>query len=82
MRLPILSGVAMAAFLAASFGFVSLIQAAPLAGAMAAAPAVQMTEGPTAVEAVPLKAHDKMTHHHHHHHHEHHHHHHHHDHTM
>jgi hypothetical protein len=47
----------MATILAACFGFASLTQAASLSGTMAAAPAVQMTETPSAVEALPVKVH-------------------------
>ena len=57
MRLPTTSGLAMAAILAASLGFVGLTKAAPLAGVAAAVPAVQMTEVPSVAEALPQKAH-------------------------
>ena len=88
MRLPTTSGLAMAAVLAASFGFAGVTKAAPLAGMAAAVPAVpiiqvQMAQEPSAAEAIPEKAHHhgyahkgkmKMEHHHHHHHYHHHHH--------
>jgi hypothetical protein len=56
MRLPTKSGFAMATILAACFGFAGLTRAAPLAGLAAAVPAVQMTQVPSAVEALPEKA--------------------------
>ena len=56
MRLPTKSGFAMAAVLAASFGFAGSTQAAPLAGVAAAVPAVQMTQAPSVAEALPEKA--------------------------
>ncbi|MGH6799826.1 MAG: hypothetical protein ACRECZ_00150 [Methylocella sp.] len=86
MRLPTKTGFAMAAILAASFGFVGLTQAAPLGGGAAAVPAVQMIQAPSVAEALPEKAyHREYKHHrkpyvyrkparHHHHHHHHHHH--------
>jgi hypothetical protein len=87
MRLRTTSGLAMAAILATSFGFAGLTKAAPFAGMAAAVPAVpitqvQMTQEPSAAEAMPEKprhhgyAHKgkmKMEEHHHHHHHHHHH---------
>jgi hypothetical protein len=57
MSLIIKSGVAVATILAACCGLASLTQAASLSGTMAAAPAVQMPERPSAVEALPVKAH-------------------------
>jgi hypothetical protein len=56
MRLPTTSGLAMAAILAASFGFAGSTQAAPLAGLAAAVPSVQMTQNPLTAEALPEKA--------------------------
>ena len=56
MRLPAKPGLAMATFLAASFGFAGLTQAAPLAGVAAAVSAVQMTQAPSVAEALPKKA--------------------------
>jgi hypothetical protein len=56
MRLPTKSGFAMATILAASFGFAGLTHAAPLAGVAAAAPALLMTQAPSAAEALPEKA--------------------------
>ncbi len=56
MRLPATSGFALAAFLAASFGFAGLTKAAPLAGVAAAVPAVQTTQVPSVAEALPQKA--------------------------
>jgi hypothetical protein len=56
MRLPAKPGLAMATFLAASFGFAGLTQAAPLAGVAAAVSAVQMTQAPSVAEALPEKA--------------------------
>src|SRR5262249_61674698 len=46
------SGFAAAAIFAASFGFTSLTQAAPIAGI----PAVRMTQAPSAPDASPEKA--------------------------
>lgn len=78
MRLPTKSGLAMAAILAASFGYTSVTQAAPLAGVAAAVPAVQMTQESSALEVLPEKTHYTGKAHHHHkgkyHHHHHHHH--------
>jgi hypothetical protein len=56
MRLPTKSGFAMATILAASFGFAGLTHAAPLGGVAAAVPAVQMTQAPSAAEALPENA--------------------------
>jgi hypothetical protein len=56
MRLPIKFGLPMATILAASFGYASLAQAAPLAGVAAAVPSVQMRQNPLAAEALPEKA--------------------------
>jgi hypothetical protein len=82
MRLPTKSEFAMATILAASFGYASLTQAAPLAGVAAAVPSVQMTQNPLTAEVLPDKAYHhgykhrkyykpvyKHYHHHHHHHH-------------
>jgi hypothetical protein len=55
-RLPTKFGFAMATVLAASFGFSGLTRAAPLAGLTAAVPAVQLTQVPSAAEALPEKA--------------------------
>jgi hypothetical protein len=57
MRVPTKSGLAIATILAASFGFASVTQAVPLAGVAAAVPAMQMTQEPSALEALPEKAH-------------------------
>ncbi|HEY4847210.1 MAG TPA: hypothetical protein VIH87_05285 [Methylocella sp.] len=56
MRLPTTSGLAMGTILAASLGFASLTQAAPLAGVAGAVPSVQMTQIPLTAEALPEKA--------------------------
>jgi hypothetical protein len=56
MRLPTKSEFAMATVLAASFGYASLTQAAPLAGVAAAVPSVQMTQNPLTAETLPEKA--------------------------
>lgn len=82
MRLITKPGVALATILAASIGFMSLSQAAPLAGVAAAVPAVQLTQEPSTLEALLEKVHHKgyvhqkkgKSHHHHHHHYHHHHH--------
>ncbi len=58
MRLPTKSGFAAAAILAGSFGFASATQA-PLAGVAAAVPAVQLTQQPSVMEALPEKAHHR-----------------------
>jgi hypothetical protein len=87
MRSPTKSEFAVATILAASFGFAGLTKAAPLAGMVAAVPALPMTQvqmaqeqEPSAAEAMPEKAHHhgyahkgkmKMEEHHHHHHHHH-----------
>jgi hypothetical protein len=63
MRLPTKSGFAMATIVAASFGFAGLTQAAPLAGVAAAVPAVQITQAPSAAEALPEKAYHGYKHH-------------------
>jgi hypothetical protein len=56
MRLPTTTGFAMAAIVAACFGFAGATQAAPLAGVAAAVPAVQVTKAPSTAEALPEKA--------------------------
>jgi hypothetical protein len=57
MRVPSKFGVATATILVSTFGYVCLTQAAPLAGVSAAFPAVQVTQQPSALEALPEKAH-------------------------
>ena len=64
MRLPTTTGFAMAAIVAACFGFAGSTQAAPLAGVAAAVPAVRTIQVPSVAEAVPEKAHHRAYRHH------------------
>jgi hypothetical protein len=65
MRLIAKSGLAVATFMVASFGFASWTQAAPLDGMSQAAPALQTAEQPSVAEALPEKAyHHRYRHHH------------------
>jgi len=68
MRVRILSKVGLAGVLAISFGFLSQVEAAPLAGVSAAAPAVEFSAKAMPMEAIPQNV-DYHHHHHHHHHH-------------
>ncbi len=63
MRLQTKFGFTMAVILAGSLGFVSMTHAAPLAGMSAAVPAVQVTQEPSAAEALPEKAYHHPYHH-------------------